>query len=212
MFNVLITGLTSLLTDISTEMVYPLLPLYLSTALGASPAIVGIIEGLAEGFAPETVILLYLVYNLVYSLVSLPRRSPVGPHRPADVAGPRLPGLWPGISKFCGGPEPVGYVVALCHIRPLYRFYRRCRKGSGGGYRASGAEGNPYRPPRHRSGHRPSAGFHPGWLFVGYLRSPGALLLRRRSRYAGLLGHVVDLATGYNGLSTQVRRFLKNAL
>ncbi len=51
MFNVLITGLTSLLTDISTEMVYPLLPLYLTTALGASPAIVGIIEGLAESVA-----------------------------------------------------------------------------------------------------------------------------------------------------------------
>ncbi|QGP93922.1 Multidrug resistance protein MdtH [Neomoorella glycerini] len=51
MFNVLITGLTSLLTDISTEMVYPLLPLYLTTALGASPAIVGVIEGLAESLA-----------------------------------------------------------------------------------------------------------------------------------------------------------------
>ncbi|MBE3581216.1 MAG: MFS transporter [Thermoanaerobacteraceae bacterium] len=51
MFNVLITGLTSLLTDISTEMVYPLLPLYLTASLGASPAIVGIIEGLAESLA-----------------------------------------------------------------------------------------------------------------------------------------------------------------
>jgi hypothetical protein len=37
MFNVLITGLTSLLTDIFTEMVYPLLPLYLTTALGGQP-------------------------------------------------------------------------------------------------------------------------------------------------------------------------------
>ncbi|MGI9863109.1 MFS transporter [Moorella naiadis] len=51
MFNVLITGLTSLLTDISTEMVYPLLPLYLTAALGASPGLVGIIEGLAESLA-----------------------------------------------------------------------------------------------------------------------------------------------------------------
>ncbi|MDI3518387.1 MAG: hypothetical protein PWQ34_534 [Caldanaerobacter sp.] len=41
MFNVIILGLTSLLTDISTEMVYPLIPLYLTSKLGASPAIVG---------------------------------------------------------------------------------------------------------------------------------------------------------------------------
>ncbi|MEZ4813154.1 MAG: MFS transporter, partial [Caldisericia bacterium] len=41
----------SLFADMSTEMVYPLVPLYLTTALGASPAIVGIIEGIAESIA-----------------------------------------------------------------------------------------------------------------------------------------------------------------
>ncbi len=46
-----ILGLTSLLTDISTEMVYPLLPLYLTLHLGVSPAIVGLIEGIAESLA-----------------------------------------------------------------------------------------------------------------------------------------------------------------
>ncbi|MGE5481737.1 MAG: MFS transporter, partial [Bacteroidota bacterium] len=51
MFNIIIAGLTSLLTDVSTEMVYPLLPLFLTTTLGATPAIVGIIEGLAESLA-----------------------------------------------------------------------------------------------------------------------------------------------------------------
>ncbi|MFQ6058589.1 MAG: MFS transporter [Anaerolineae bacterium] len=51
MFNVIILGLTSFLTDTSTEMVYPLLPLYLTTRLGASPAIVGLIEGIAESLA-----------------------------------------------------------------------------------------------------------------------------------------------------------------
>ena len=51
MFNVIILGLASFLTDISTEMVYPLVPLYLTTVLGASPAIVGIVEGLAESTA-----------------------------------------------------------------------------------------------------------------------------------------------------------------
>ncbi|MBE3577329.1 MAG: MFS transporter [Limnochordales bacterium] len=51
MFNIIIAGLTSLLTDISTEMIYPLLPLFLTTTLGATPDIVGIIEGLAESMA-----------------------------------------------------------------------------------------------------------------------------------------------------------------
>lgn len=52
MFNVIILGIASLLTDLSSEMVYPLLPLYLTSArIGASPAIVGLIEGLAESTA-----------------------------------------------------------------------------------------------------------------------------------------------------------------
>ncbi|MGQ9678347.1 MAG: MFS transporter [bacterium] len=50
MFNVIVTGLTSLLTDISSEMVYPLIPIYLAT-LGAQPAILGLIEGFAESSA-----------------------------------------------------------------------------------------------------------------------------------------------------------------
>jgi len=51
MFNVIILGLTSLFTDISSEMVYPILPLYLTLRLGASPVIVGLIEGIAESLA-----------------------------------------------------------------------------------------------------------------------------------------------------------------
>jgi len=52
MFNVIILGIASFLTDVSTEMVYPLLPLYLTSArIGASPAIVGMIEGMAESLA-----------------------------------------------------------------------------------------------------------------------------------------------------------------
>jgi MFS family permease len=52
MFNVIILGIASFLTDVSTEMVYPLLPLYLTSArIGASPAIVGLIEGIAESLA-----------------------------------------------------------------------------------------------------------------------------------------------------------------
>lgn len=49
--NIIILGLVSLLTDISTEMVYPLLPIFLTQTLGASPAILGLIEGVAESVA-----------------------------------------------------------------------------------------------------------------------------------------------------------------
>jgi len=49
--NILLLGSVSFFTDISTEMVYPILPLYLSSVMGASPTIIGIIEGIAESLA-----------------------------------------------------------------------------------------------------------------------------------------------------------------
>jgi len=51
MFNIILLGITSLLTDISSEMVYPILPIFLISTLGASPAILGLIEGIAESLA-----------------------------------------------------------------------------------------------------------------------------------------------------------------
>ena len=46
--NVLILGLVSFFTDVSSEMIYPLLPLFLTGVLGAGPAFLGLIEGVAE--------------------------------------------------------------------------------------------------------------------------------------------------------------------
>jgi len=43
-----VLGLAALLNDASSEMITPLLPVYLSMSLGAGPAIIGVIEGLAE--------------------------------------------------------------------------------------------------------------------------------------------------------------------
>lgn len=51
MNTVVLMGMVSFFTDISTEMVYPLIPVYLTTQLGATPAILGIIEGIAESLA-----------------------------------------------------------------------------------------------------------------------------------------------------------------
>ncbi|MDI6716866.1 MAG: MFS transporter [Actinomycetota bacterium] len=49
--NVFFLGLTSLFTDISTEMIYPLIPIFITTVLGAPVSIVGLIEGVAESTA-----------------------------------------------------------------------------------------------------------------------------------------------------------------
>ncbi|GLI37135.1 MFS transporter [Geobacter hydrogenophilus] len=49
--NVLIFGLVSFFTDVSSEMIYPLLPLFLTTVLGTGPAFLGLIEGVAESTA-----------------------------------------------------------------------------------------------------------------------------------------------------------------
>jgi MFS family permease len=46
--NVLVISLVSFLNDASSEIIYPLLPVFLSVALGASPAVIGLIEGGAE--------------------------------------------------------------------------------------------------------------------------------------------------------------------
>ena len=46
--NVWVVTLTSFLTDVSSEMLATVLPLYLRNVLGASTAVVGLIEGVAE--------------------------------------------------------------------------------------------------------------------------------------------------------------------
>ena len=51
MLNIIFLGLVSFFADISSEMVYPIIPLYLTAALGATPLLVGFIEGIAESLA-----------------------------------------------------------------------------------------------------------------------------------------------------------------
>lgn len=46
--QVVIISLVSLFTDMASEMLYPITPIFLSSVLGASMAVVGLIEGLAE--------------------------------------------------------------------------------------------------------------------------------------------------------------------
>lgn len=51
MLNIIFLGLVSFFADISSEMVYPIIPLYLTAAFGATPLLVGFIEGIAESLA-----------------------------------------------------------------------------------------------------------------------------------------------------------------
>ena len=64
-------GVVSLLTDMSSEMIYPLLPSFLVGPLKAGPAFVGLVEGIAESVASLT--------RLVAGRISdrLPRRKPL---------------------------------------------------------------------------------------------------------------------------------------
>lgn len=49
--NVFFTGLVSFFMDISSEMIYPLVPLFLANVLGVNKALIGLIEGIAEATA-----------------------------------------------------------------------------------------------------------------------------------------------------------------
>jgi MFS family permease len=46
--NVFFMGLTSLLTDISSELIFTLIPLFLSNVLGASSTLIGLVGGISE--------------------------------------------------------------------------------------------------------------------------------------------------------------------
>jgi len=51
LINIIFLGLVSFFIDLSTHMVYPLVPLYLVYAFGATPSFIGVIEGVAESLA-----------------------------------------------------------------------------------------------------------------------------------------------------------------
>ena len=49
--NVTVAGFVSFFMDISSEMIYPLVPLFLANTLGVSKSVIGMIEGVAESTA-----------------------------------------------------------------------------------------------------------------------------------------------------------------
>src|SRR5213078_1925842 len=81
--------------DSASEMIYPLLPVFLTTTLGATPVIVGLIEGAADGLAS---ILKYFAGTISDRL---PRRKPLVVIGYALAAGSRaliaVAGRWPAV-------------------------------------------------------------------------------------------------------------------
>src|SRR2546423_8305965 len=93
--QVILLGLISLLNDSASEMIYPLLPVFLTTTLGATPLIVGLIEGTADALSS--------ILKLASGWISdrLPRRKPliVGGYALAAIsrAWISLAGRWPSV-------------------------------------------------------------------------------------------------------------------
>lgn len=52
--NVRLLSAVSFLQDAASELLYPLLPIYLTSVLGAPASVVGAVEGAAEGAASLT--------------------------------------------------------------------------------------------------------------------------------------------------------------
>ena len=49
--NIVVLSITSFFTDISSEMLYPIIPIFLTSVLGAPVSVLGLIEGIAESTA-----------------------------------------------------------------------------------------------------------------------------------------------------------------
>ena len=93
--NTAFLALASLFCDVSTEMVYPLLPLFLTQTLGAGGAAVGLVEGVAEGIQN-------IFQGVSGSLADrLQRRKPIAlvGYALSALAKPLIgaAGAWPGV-------------------------------------------------------------------------------------------------------------------
>ncbi len=105
--NVTFLGVVSGLTDISSEMLYPIVPVFLTTVLGAPMQVVGLIEGVAEATASFVKIL---------------------GGRMSDRAGKRKPFVIAGYS-LSAFSKPVLALAGTWHFVLFSRFLDRVGKG-----------------------------------------------------------------------------------
>lgn len=90
-----ILGWVSLLTDISSEMILAVLPVYLGTVMGVSMAMIGLIEGIAEGIAA------------MMRVVSGAIGDKLGRYKGIVVFGYGLSAISKIVFPFAGSPIPV---------------------------------------------------------------------------------------------------------
>jgi MFS family permease len=93
--TVWLVGLISLLNDAASDLVYPLLPLYLATVVGSGPRVLGLIEGLAEATAS----LLKLVSGVVVDRTARTRPWIIAGYGVAGLSRPliALTTAWPAV-------------------------------------------------------------------------------------------------------------------
>jgi len=93
--NVLLLGAVSFLNDSASEMIYPLLPFFLTSVLGAGPAALGIVEGIAE----STASLLKLASGFISDRVHRRKSWVAGGYFLSNAARPLigLAGSWPAV-------------------------------------------------------------------------------------------------------------------
>ncbi|OBS08578.1 hypothetical protein Thpro_022828 [Acidihalobacter prosperus] len=84
--TVVVLGFVSFLNDAASEMITPLLPLFLTMTLGAGPAVVGLIEGVAEATAS----LLKLVSGRLADRGVSPKLLLLGGYGVSNVARPLI--------------------------------------------------------------------------------------------------------------------------
>ncbi len=108
--TVISLGVVSLLTDLSSEMIYPLLPVFLSGVLGAGALSIGLIEGLAE------------TTSSVLKIIS---------GRGSDRSGRRKPWLLGGYG-LAGLVRPLIGLAASWPVVLVLRFFDRVGKGMRG--------------------------------------------------------------------------------
>jgi MFS family permease len=84
--TVIVLGLVSFLNDTASEMITPLLPVFLTLTLGAGPAVVGLVEGVAEATAS----LLKLVSGRLADRGWNAKRLVVGGYSVSNLARPLI--------------------------------------------------------------------------------------------------------------------------
>lgn len=93
--TIVVLGFVSLLTDLSTEMLIPIMPLFLQGVLGASGVVIGIIDGIAESVAS----LLKVVAGSLADRLGRPKLLTVLGYGLSSVAKPFLAvaTIWPEV-------------------------------------------------------------------------------------------------------------------